>query len=85
MDTNHNIAEKCIEVSNKLDNKVMHLRALKRQFTDTLKDDNFYEEFMEHVTGTLYNIREVYNAQKSIITVFETASYPVGTGPIVIK
>jgi len=87
MDTNHNIAEKCIEVSNKLNDKVMYLRGLKRQFIDTytLKDDYFYDEFMEYVSETLSNIQEIYNAQKSIITVFETASYPAGTGPIVIK
>ena len=85
MDTNHNIAEKCIEVSNKLNDKVGDLRALKRQFKNTLKDDNFYEDFMKHVSDTLSNIREIYDAQKSIATVFETASYPAGTGPIVIK
>ena len=85
MNTNHNIAEKCIEVSNKLNDKIRHLGALKRQFANTLKDDYFYEEFMEYVSDTLSNIREIYNAQTSIITVFETASYPVDTGSIVIK
>jgi hypothetical protein len=85
MDINHIIAEKCIEASNKLNDKVMHLGVLKRQFKDTLKDDYFYEEFMEHVTSTLSHIRTIYNTQKSIITVFETASYPVDTGSIVIK